>query len=649
MPVFSQYAGQRIQPVPSGFLGAGAAQAKMMQAGMASLGKGIGDAIAGYSKNKEEHDLARSNFENAMQATLSLYGDDAPGEVLGDKLAGRIIEGKGSTGDYLSAANALNTHSQRVRNKLAIDAHNRGLEQDAAAAAAFSMINTGTVEGETPPPATPPADPASPSRLPDLPVLPGQEQGASQLPSLPKLSPDRTRQGRVIKPAQTPFWEHDFNYDASWANRDHKVLQAYQSIKHGDPSKLKPGLYFSRIKPPEDLQALSDKALSTDDAEARRKYTREFSRWAEDKDVLVDRSGTYWTPTDHTRGLGLDPKVTMGAIRFREGTPEERAPVPQMAPYAATPETPAADATGEQPSGDIFARALERYGPSMRPSDVLKLRELRRQSRQDQRQARQDRLSEEAAKQSSEMKGLQIDQLRQAIANSGKEPALMNLGGVQVITQGGKVTHVIPPPTASYDQKKDLEARSFTEGNKTGYTGLAPTSGEAVAFREQWSDAEKAKERATFLIEAASKGKIDRVWWDKHKGQVQTAAGFLRASLRKEIAGPGAVSEYEQKLLQEVAADPSKLTSLAALDIGRLSRILVEVDRSLSKKAASLGLVPVEAPGGGGGGGGTPPARLRFDGTEFNATEPNDTSPMGNPQSPDRHRWPTAPNYDGLF
>jgi hypothetical protein len=161
----------------------------------------------------------------------------------------------------------------------------------------------------------------------------------------------------------------------------------------------------------------------------------------------------------------------------------------------------------------------------------------------------------------------------------------------------GKFLQVVTSPTLTTSERAAVDAVTFK--SNTGYTGVAPTKEEAVAFREQIADAGKTKSRVKFLVEAAEKGKLDRVWWNKNKGEVQTAAGFLRASLRKEIAGPGAVSEYEQKMLQEVAADPSKLTSLSDLDIGRLSRILVEVDTSLTSKAEVLGLTPTGTQPGG--------------------------------------------------
>ncbi len=170
-------------------------------------------------------------------------------------------------------------------------------------------------------------------------------------------------------------------------------------------------------------------------------------------------------------------------------------------------------------------------------------------------------------------------------------------GATALFDSKGRFLQVVTPPTLSASERAAVNAVTFTPN--TGFTGVAPSKEEAVKFRQQIADAKKAKSRAEFLMEAAKKGKIDRSWWGKNKGEVQVAAGFLRASLRMEIAGPGAVSEYEQKLLQEVAADPSKLTSLSSLDLGRLGRIITEIDTSLSGQAEVLGLQPVgQSPAG---------------------------------------------------
>lgn len=170
-------------------------------------------------------------------------------------------------------------------------------------------------------------------------------------------------------------------------------------------------------------------------------------------------------------------------------------------------------------------------------------------------------------------------------------------GATALFDNKGRFLQVVTPPTLSASERAAVNAVTFTPN--TGFTGVAPSKEEAVKFRQQIADAKEAKSRAKFLMEAAKKGKIDRSWWGKNKGEVQVAAGFLRASLRQEIAGPGSVSEYEQKLLEKVAADPSKITSLSSLDLGRLGRIITDIDTSLASQAEVLGLQPVgQSPAG---------------------------------------------------
>jgi len=54
MAIFGQYTGQRVSPLPSGFLGAAMQQAKMTKDTMTDIGDVLGNAIAGYGRQKKE-------------------------------------------------------------------------------------------------------------------------------------------------------------------------------------------------------------------------------------------------------------------------------------------------------------------------------------------------------------------------------------------------------------------------------------------------------------------------------------------------------------------------------------------------------------------------------------------------------------------
>ena len=69
MPIFAPYTGQRVSPIPSGYLAAEGQRAKMLQQGMASIGR----AIEGWGKRKGEDTLR----DERLQALMSSFAKPA--------------------------------------------------------------------------------------------------------------------------------------------------------------------------------------------------------------------------------------------------------------------------------------------------------------------------------------------------------------------------------------------------------------------------------------------------------------------------------------------------------------------------------------------------------------------------------------------
>ena len=71
MAIFGSYTGARIQPLPSGFMGAAMTSAANYQRGFESLGKGIGEALEQYGRNKDERELLEGDIDAIKQIVES--------------------------------------------------------------------------------------------------------------------------------------------------------------------------------------------------------------------------------------------------------------------------------------------------------------------------------------------------------------------------------------------------------------------------------------------------------------------------------------------------------------------------------------------------------------------------------------------------
>lgn len=108
---FTQYQGQRVAPLPQGYMEAATAPGRNLAAGIAGLGEGIGRSIANYRQNKAEDEYATSRLESYFggqpDKALELAG------IVGPKLMKKFEEGKASRADKLAMLNTLDTYSDR--------------------------------------------------------------------------------------------------------------------------------------------------------------------------------------------------------------------------------------------------------------------------------------------------------------------------------------------------------------------------------------------------------------------------------------------------------------------------------------------------------------------------------------------------------
>ena len=162
---------------------------------------------------------------------------------------------------------------------------------------------------------------------------------------------------------------------------------------------------------------------------------------------------------------------------------------------------------------------------------------------------------------------------------------------------GGKVEKVEKP-------KVEDDGRSVI-----GYEGKVPTQTEAIKFREQVSDINSGVSALDELIQLGRKGSSLS---PTDRARAQNLARMIQGKFRLEIVGPGAVTENDRKVLEDVVASPLdifRLSDVPTLLTDMKSRMLSARD----EKARSLGLKPTGQPSQPSQGGGGVVNRMRFD------------------------------------
>jgi hypothetical protein len=124
--------------------------------------------------------------------------------------------------------------------------------------------------------------------------------------------------------------------------------------------------------------------------------------------------------------------------------------------------------------------------------------------------------------------------------------------------------------------------REIGASTVTGY-GVAPSPEIAKAFREVLISATEAQTGIKRLLEI---NEMDSPWASLDlRNEAGVLQGTLQGALRKEIVGPGAVTDSEQKLLKSIIRDPTKFWSLSSSNKTALETLLKKVERGLAKNA----------------------------------------------------------------
>jgi hypothetical protein len=168
-----------------------------------------------------------------------------------------------------------------------------------------------------------------------------------------------------------------------------------------------------------------------------------------------------------------------------------------------------------------------------------------------------------------------------------------------------KQVQVQQPKTLSNKELAEEKSVTFGQPNAQGgleFSELVPRSGvyvrgifagtptEAFKFRTEMLETANAKVAVNRLIEINNMVGESMPWNAKLWGEAKALLPQIKAGLRTDIIGVGTVSNYEQQLIEEVVADPTKFWSLESSDRAKLSEIMRRVTNRMTDKPALYGL-----------------------------------------------------------
>lgn len=134
------------------------------------------------------------------------------------------------------------------------------------------------------------------------------------------------------------------------------------------------------------------------------------------------------------------------------------------------------------------------------------------------------------------------------------------------------------------------EQRKVNALSVPGYKGQAPSEQEAKEFREVVASTEKSLgiiNRLSQIADLPGKSITPTI-----RAEAENLTKMLQAAMRLELIGPGAVSEGEWKLLNDIVANPARFWTLDKSNKTRLQSIEAQVRESLANRAQVLGLKP---------------------------------------------------------
>lgn len=162
---------------------------------------------------------------------------------------------------------------------------------------------------------------------------------------------------------------------------------------------------------------------------------------------------------------------------------------------------------------------------------------------------------------------------------------------------GGKVEKIEKP-------KVEEDGRSVI-----GYEGKAPTQAEAVKFRESVSEINSGVRALDELIQIGRKGSSLS---PTDRAKAQNLARMIQGKFRPIIVGPGAVTENDREVLEQVISNPLQIFTLVDIP-ALLADMKYRVLSDQNDRAAILGLKPTGQSSQPSQGGGGAVNRMRFD------------------------------------
>jgi hypothetical protein len=164
-----------------------------------------------------------------------------------------------------------------------------------------------------------------------------------------------------------------------------------------------------------------------------------------------------------------------------------------------------------------------------------------------------------------------------------------------------------PTPAKPRSAKEIGEEKSYVFGiqkadGSQDFKEFYPNSGVYMRGIFEGSEKEKQDFRTQMLANARAKGVVGRLieindmmgesmpWNAALQGEAEGLLPQIMAALRPEIVGVGTVSNYEQQMIRDVVADPTKFFSLEAKDRAKLLVIATRIDNALLDVPAVYGL-----------------------------------------------------------
>lgn len=129
--------------------------------------------------------------------------------------------------------------------------------------------------------------------------------------------------------------------------------------------------------------------------------------------------------------------------------------------------------------------------------------------------------------------------------------------------------------------------------------GKFNTVQQAQDFRKTWNDANKAVKGLDRLLEIESMGS-SAMASPALRREAQAQASMIRGAMRLQLIGPGAVTEHEQKILESLITDPTKIFQNPFGKESGLRTVLNKVKQATVDEARSYGLDVDESIFGGG-------------------------------------------------